>query len=103
MKDINLLFDLPKHQLETFNLTKAFSTKYGDTWVSTSSKEYIEEVDKISRGLLRLGVKPNDKIAIISSTNRTEWNIMDMGVLQLGAQNIPIYPTIKKEYVIKSL
>ncbi len=97
MKDINLLFDLPKHQLETFNLTKAFSTKYGDTWVSTSSKEYIEEVDKISRGLLRLGVKPNDKIAIISSTNRTEWNIMDMGVLQLGAQNIPIYPTIKKE------
>lgn len=41
--------------------------------------------------------KKNDKIAIISSTNRTEWNIMDIGILQVGAQNIPIYPTICSE------
>jgi len=53
----------------------------------------------MSRGLLRLGVKPNDKIAVISSTNRTEWNIMDVAILQLGAQNVPIYPTISaKDY-----
>jgi long-chain acyl-CoA synthetase len=97
MKDISLLFDFPQFQLEKFNLKKAFSTKYEDEWVSLSSKEYINEINKISRGLLKLGVKPNDKIALISSTNRTEWNVMDMGVLQLGAQTIPIYPTISKE------
>jgi long-chain acyl-CoA synthetase len=39
----------------------------------------------------------NDKIAVISSTNRTEWNIVDIGILQIGAQNVPIYPTIAKE------
>jgi len=50
-----------------------------------------------SRGLLRLGVKPNDKIALIAMTNRTEWNICDIGILQLGAQNVPIYPTISME------
>jgi long-chain acyl-CoA synthetase len=44
-----------------------------------------------------MGVKKNDKIAIISSTNRTEWNIVDIGILQIGAQNIPIYPTISAE------
>ncbi|NQY07389.1 MAG: long-chain fatty acid--CoA ligase, partial [Flavobacteriaceae bacterium] len=55
------------------------------------------KANAISRGLLRMGVKPNDKIAVISSTNRTEWNILDIGVLQLGAQNVPIYPTISKE------
>ena len=97
MKDISLLFDFPQHQLETFNLKKAFSTKYGETWVSHSSQEYVDAINRISRGLLKLGIKPNDKIALISTTNRTEWNIMDMGVLQLGAQNIPIYPTISKE------
>ena len=48
-------------------------------------------------GLLKLGVQPNDKIAVISSTNRTEWNIIDIGDLQIGAQNVPIYPTICKE------
>ena len=97
MKDISLLFDFPQHQLEKFNLKKAFTTKYGDELVSLSSQEYIDEINKISRGLLKLGVKPNDKVALISSTNRTEWNVMDMGVLQLGAQTIPIYPTISKE------
>jgi long-chain acyl-CoA synthetase len=45
----------------------------------------------------------NDKIAVISSSNRTEWNIMDIGVLQTGAQNVPIYPTITEddyEYIL---
>lgn len=46
---------------------------------------------------MRLGVQPNDKIAVISMTNRTEWNICDIGILQLGAQNVPIYPTISEE------
>jgi long-chain acyl-CoA synthetase len=44
-----------------------------------------------------LGVQKGDKIAVISTTNRTEWCIVDVGVLQIGAQNIPIYPTISSE------
>src|SRR5690606_7005752 len=47
--------------------------------------------------LLRLGIQKDQKIAVISSTNRTEWNIMDIGILQTGAQNVPIYPTISEE------
>lgn len=47
--------------------------------------------------MLRLGIEKNDKVAIISSTNRTEWNVMDIGVLQIGAQTVPIYPTISAE------
>ena len=97
MTNITRLFDFPYYQLEKFNLEKAFTSKYNDSWVSISSKEYVDKANAISRGLLRMGVKPNDKIAVISSTNRTEWNILDIGVLQLGAQNVPIYPTIAKE------
>ena len=97
MKDITRIFDFPYHQLNTYHLDKAFSTKYDGEWVSISSQGYINQANAISRGLLNLGVKPNDKIAIISSTNRTEWNILDIGVLQIGAQNIPIYPTICAE------
>ena len=48
--------------------------------IETSTQEYIDKANAISRGLLRLGVKPNDKIAVISTTNRTEWNIMDIGI-----------------------
>ena len=95
--EIKRLFDFPYYQLETYNLKKAFSTKYNGKWESVSTQEYIDKANQLSRGLLKLGVKPNDKIAIISTNNRTEWNICDIGVLQTGAQTVPIYPTISKE------
>ncbi len=94
---ITRLFDFPYYQLEKYNLQKAFTTKYNGKWTSISTQEYIDKSNTISRGLLKLGVKPNDKIAIISTTNRTEWNICDIGILQIGAQSVPIYPTISKE------
>ena len=97
MKDINPLFDFPYYQLREYNLDKAFVTKYKGEWVATSTQEFIDRGNAISRGLIKLGVAPNDKIAVISLTNRTEWNIMDLGVLQVGAQNVPIYPTISQE------
>ena len=97
MQLITRLFDFPHYQLEKFNLDQALVTKYNGKWVVTSSQEYVNKANAISRGLLRLGVKANDKIALISMTNRTEWNIMDIGILQLGAQNVPIYPTISEE------
>ena len=97
MSEIKRLFDFPYYQLEKFNLEKSLVSKYNGKWEATSTKEYIEKANKISRGLLRLGVKPNDKVAVISLTNRTEWNIVDIGILQIGAQSIPIYPTISEE------
>ena len=96
-QEITKLFDFAYYQQKNYNLHKAFSTKYNGEWVSTSSSEFIEKGNAISRGLLRLGVKPGDKIGLISSNNRTEWNIMDLGINQIGAINIPIYPTISKE------
>jgi long-chain acyl-CoA synthetase len=97
MSTIKRLFDFPYYQAEKYNLDDALVTKYNGKWISTSSKEYIEKANKISRGLLKLGISSNDKVAIISTNNRTEWNIMDIGIMQLGAQDVPIYPTISEE------
>lgn len=95
--EITRLFDFPYYQLETYNLKDALVTNYNGKWQSTSTQEYIDLSNQLSRGLLRLGVKPNDKIAVISTNNRTEWNVCDIGILQTGAQSVPIYPTISKE------
>jgi long-chain acyl-CoA synthetase len=97
MTNITRLFDFPYYQLEKHNLSDALVTKYNNEWVKTSTKEYLEKANALSRGLLRLGVNKNDKIAIISSTNRTEWHITDIGVLQTGVQTVPMYPTITSE------
>ncbi|MBA6151260.1 AMP-dependent synthetase/ligase [Gelidibacter maritimus] len=103
MTDVTRIFDFPRYQLKHYSLEKALTTKYDGKWTSISTQEYIDQANAISRGLLRLGVKPNDKIAVISSNNRTEWNVMDIGILQIGAQNTPIYPTISEsdyEYIL---
>lgn len=97
MIEITRLFDFPYFQLEKYDLDAALVTKYDGEWKKTSTKEYLNKANAVSRALLRLGVQKNDKIAVISTNNRTEWNIMDIGVLQVGAQNIPIYPTISSE------
>lgn len=104
MINITRLFDFPYYQQEKYNsIPDALVSKQDGTWIKTSTQEYIAKANAISRGLLRLGVQKNDKIALISSNNRTEWNIMDIGVLQTGAQTIPIYPTISEddyEYIL---
>ncbi|MFH7017522.1 AMP-dependent synthetase/ligase [Flavobacterium sp. FlaQc-47] len=97
MVSITRLFDFPYYQQETYNLQVALATKKNGVWEKTSSQEYIEKANAVSRALLRMGVQKDDKIALITSSNRTEWNIMDIGILQTGAQNVPIYPTISEE------
>lgn len=97
MIQITRLFDFPYYQLEKNNIPDCLVTKYNGEWIKTSTQEYIDKSNAISRAFIRLGVQKNDKIALISSTNRTEWNIFDIGSLQVGAQTVPIYPTIASE------
>lgn len=97
MSTITRLFEFPYYQLSKNNLPDCLVTKYGNEWVKTSTQEFIDHSNAISRGLIRLGVNKNDKIALISTNNRTEWSIMDIGTLQTGAQTVPIYPTISAE------
>ncbi len=97
------LFDFAYHQLATNPQQKCFNTKVGNRWISTSTQSYIDQANCISRALLRLGIKPNDKIAVVTSTNRVEWSILDVAVLQIGAVNVPLYPTISSsdyQYII---
>jgi long-chain acyl-CoA synthetase len=104
MTSITRLFDFPYYQQDKYtSIPDALVTKQDGVWVKTSTQEYIAKANSISRALLRMGIQKNDKIALISSTNRTEWNIMDIGALQTGAQTVPIYPTISEddyEYIL---
>ncbi|MBG6109666.1 long-chain acyl-CoA synthetase [Flavobacterium sp. CG_9.10] len=98
MITISRLFDFPYYQQEKYtNIPDALVSKQDGVWVKTSTQEYIAKANAVSRALLKMGVQKDDKIAIISTTNRTEWNIMDIGTLQTGAQTVPIYPTISEE------
>lgn len=94
---IKRLFDIPQYALKTYPKSDMFVTKYHGEWKKTSTQEFINEANKISRGLLKLGIKPGDKIALITTNSRTEWAIMDLGLSQIGVVSVPVYPSISPE------
>ena len=96
MDNVKRIFDIPYYQLSKFPQEISLAGKVGNEWKTYSTQEYIDLANSISRGLLRLGIKPGDKIAVISHNNRPEWNILDIGILQIGAINVPVYPTISE-------
>jgi len=93
------LFEFLEFQNQNQQLERSLTTKYNGKWESISTKIFCKKVQQVSRSLLGMGVKKGDKIALISTNNRTEWCIIDLAVLQLGAITVPLYPSItSKEY-----
>jgi len=90
-------FDLlDRYRNEYADKKEALAGKGGGNWYAYSSKEYVDFTNKVSFGLLSLGINRGDKIATVT-TNRPEWNFFDLGIAQIGAVHVPIYPTISFE------
>lgn len=96
MVKIERIFDLLPYILEKYNNNVSLAGKKKGKWLTYSAGQYSEISNKVSFGLLALGITKGDRIATITN-NRPEWNFVDMGMLQLGAVHVPIYPTINEE------
>lgn len=97
--EVKRLFDCIYYQQENFPLQKSISHKLEGSWTNYSTEQIIEQANKVSRGLLKLGLESGDKVALITYQNRAEWSIIDIGMSQIGVINVPVYPTISpKDY-----
>lgn len=94
------LFDCIGYQLQNIPLDDMLAGKEMGEWKRYSTNEVADIVNKLSAGLLSLGISEGDKtpegrdkVAIVSR-NRPEWLMVDIAVQQVGAVLTPIYPTI---------
>ena len=102
-KKITRVFDCIEYQNCNYPQKEALVYKENGKWISYSSEEFITIANQVSSSLLTLGIKPNDKIAIIVPVNHPKWHFWDIGILQIGAQNVPLYATLSEkdyEYVL---
>jgi long-chain acyl-CoA synthetase len=67
--------------------------KKNDRWIDVTIPEFADTVRHLSTGLRTLGVKRDDRVAILSD-NRPEWTISDLAILAANAVSVPIYPTL---------
>lgn len=93
MAEITRVFDLLKLSQEKFNKPDMVAAKRDGEWMRYSTAYFITQVDALSRGLIAKGISKDDKVAIMSA-NRPEWNICDFGIMQIGATQVPMYPTL---------
>ncbi len=99
MVSVTRIFDIPQRQKELFSKDNSLLAKEKGKWVPYSTDNFIDMADQFSMGLLLVGIQKGDTIAIISA-NRPEWNIADIGILQIGAINVPIYTTLSEPEII---
>ena len=71
---------------------EAFRYPRGDGWQSATWQQVDTRVRHIAAGLISLGIAPEDRVALASST-RYEWVLVDFAVLCAGAATTTVYPT----------
>jgi long-chain acyl-CoA synthetase len=74
----------------------ALKYKAGDEWVETSYDELASVASEVARGLIDLGIKRGDRVAILAHT-RPEWTYANLGILASGAASVSIYQTNSPE------
>lgn len=98
------LFDLLYHQVENHpNATAVSSRDASGNWISYSSQDVLTAAEQAASGLVKAGLQPGEKVAIVAYKNRPEWLIMDFAIQMAGGISIPLYPTIsigEYEYIL---
>jgi len=93
MAEITRVFDLLEHSLEKHRKDDMVAAKENGTWNKYSTEKFVALVNSLSLGLIASGIIKDNKVAIMSA-NRPEWNICDFGIMQIGATQVPMYPTL---------
>jgi len=93
MAETRTLCDVFFQLIEVYDRPDLLRSKAGGAWRSISSAQFGRTVTSLSCGLMSLGVKPGDKVILLSE-NRPEWAMSDFAILTAGAADVPVYPTL---------
>jgi long-chain acyl-CoA synthetase len=77
---------------ERYGEQPAARFKRDDEWQELSYRELAETVSELGRGLIDLGLRPGERVALLCTT-RVEWSLIDFAITCAGAVVVPIYPT----------
>nr|HML83604.1 AMP-binding protein [Bacteroidales bacterium] len=94
--EVTRTFDLLERYSRQFVKPDVLAGKKDGEWIRYSSNDYQDYAMNFACGLVAMGYSKGDKIVTVS-TNRPEWNFVDMGMAMVGVIHVPVYPTIGPE------
>lgn len=96
MEDFKRVFDLPAYQLSHYPQSDCLNENVNSAWKGYSTQDVIDYMNRVSLSLIASGIKKGDVVSIVGN-NRPQWNFTDLGIMQIGAVTVPIYPTISDD------
>ena len=94
--EVTRTFDLLERYRKHFMKDDAFVVKLNREWKKYSTQEYIDNSYRLSYGFLAMGLERGDKVASVT-TNRPEWNFLDMALAMAGLVHVPLYTSLTPE------
>ncbi len=72
--------------------------RVGDRFVDWSTRQFVDEIIAVAKGLIAHGIEKDDRVVVHSST-RIEWTILDYAIWMAGGVTVPIYETSSSEQI----
>ena len=72
--------------------------RVGDRFVDWSTRQFVDEIVAVAKGLIAHGIEKDDRVVVHSST-RIEWTILDYAIWMAGGVTVPIYETSSSEQI----
>ncbi len=96
--EIRTLCDILTNLDRRYRKPDLLKYKSDGAWRDISTEEFVSTVRSLGLGLLSLGIRKGDRVAVLSE-NRPEWTAFDHAILNVGAVNVPIYPTLLTDQI----
>ncbi|MEW1660668.1 MULTISPECIES: AMP-dependent synthetase/ligase [unclassified Streptomyces] len=92
------LTDLIRRNAAQYPDVAVMGRKVNGTWEDVSAATFLAEVRAAAKGLMASGVKPGDRVGLMSRT-RYEWTLLDFAIWSAGAITVPVYETSSAEQI----
>ena len=97
--DFRRLFDIFPYQQAKFPNKAALVKKQDLGWKKYSTNECIQQINRVSAGLLNLGLKRGEKVGIMTSLGSPQWSFLDLGTQQIGGVVVPLHAQVREHEI----
>jgi long-chain acyl-CoA synthetase len=94
------IIDLLEVSAQKFPNNPYLFEKKTEKYEAITYKETREQVYKVAAGLMSLGIKKGDRVALLSES-RTDWVISELGVIYAGGISVPLSILLKESADLK--
>ncbi|NGN68801.1 long-chain fatty acid--CoA ligase [Streptomyces sp. A7024] len=92
------LTDLIRRNAALHGDVAVIARKEAGAWRDVTAAEFLAEVQTAAKGLIASGVRPGDRVGLMSRT-RYEWTLLDFAIWSAGGVTVPIYETSSAEQI----